>query len=41
MALEPVVYFRVLAWKATHHRLEDIFYITDIEREMLVLERVK
>lgn len=41
LALEPIIYFRMLSWKATHHKLEDIFFITDLERELEVLAKVK
>jgi hypothetical protein len=40
-AIESIVYFRVCRWKATHHKLEDIFYITDIDRELECLASVK
>ena len=40
-ALEPIVYFRVCNWKATHHKLEDIFYVTDIDREIECLDSAR
>ena len=40
-SLEPVVYFRVCRWRATHDKLEDIFYVTDVGREICCLEQVK
>jgi hypothetical protein len=40
-ALETVVYFRMCAWKATHHGLEDIFCVTDVDRELTCLEQVR
>ena len=40
-AIEPIVYFRVCNWKVTHHSLEDIFFLTDLDRELSCLEKVR
>ncbi len=41
LAIEPIIYFRMCGWKLTHHTLQDIFFITDVGRELNCLNQVK
>ena len=40
-ALEPIVFFRMCDWKLTHHTLEDIFFVTDLDKEIKYLSQAK
>lgn len=40
-AMEPIVLLRMTRWKLTHHSIHHIFCITDIDVELILLDKLK